>query len=256
MKKILLSSTTFLLFISLFAQNKGLKNEAFYVLDKDWKGTDIKKAVYLLRSYQINDTCWHWDTYNMYGPLIKVEHYKDKDGTIPHGDFVYYNKTGTRDSIIEFKNGLQHGDADFYNDTGKIVVQKKYRNGELYQIIDILKEDSIRQLKQKEDVDVTDTTEIESEFNGGIGTWARYLNKNITYPERALNNNIKGTVVVKFIIDKEGVPSNIEIAKSVEFSLDEESMRLIRQSPNWVPAKQKGKKVKSYKSQPITYSFR
>ncbi|TAH01920.1 MAG: TonB family protein, partial [Sphingobacteriales bacterium] len=58
---------------------------------------------------------------------------------------------------------------------------------------------------------------------------------------------------IQFIVDKEGNIEDIEMVKSVEFTIDEEAMRLIRQSPQWAPAVQNGKKVKSYKIQPITF---
>jgi hypothetical protein len=54
-------------------------------------------------------------------------------------------------------------------------------------------------------------------------------------------------------VNTEGVLEDIEIYKSVEFSLDEESVRMIVKSPRWTPAVQYGKKVKSYKRQPIVY---
>lgn len=79
--------------------------------------------------------------------------------------------------------------------------------------------------------------------------------KKLTYPVRAMNSNVDGTVIVRFIINADGSVSDMEIFKSVKFSLDEESIQLIKQSPSWVPAEQNGKKVKSYKRQPITFKL-
>ena len=57
--------------------------------------------------------------------------------------------------------------------------------------------------KDEEDYDKTFTkVEIESEFPGGAAAWLRYLNKNLRYPDDAVNNEIQGTVVVQFIVDK------------------------------------------------------
>ena len=59
--------------------------------------------------------------------------------------------------------------------------------------------------KVVEDYDRTFTkVEIESEYPGGQPAWLRYLNKNFRYPEDATNNEIQGTVIVQFIVDKEG----------------------------------------------------
>jgi periplasmic protein TonB len=248
-KKILLLLTFAVLFVFCRAQNlPGNKEETFYALDKDWKGTVIEKAAYLLRSYKLNDTCWHWDTYQIYGPLVSVEHFKDKDGAIPHGKFIYYNKSGRQDSSVEFKDGLRDGDTDFYNDTGAVTFVKKYIRGNLYKVIDVQKENA-----SKKDTTVANPVEKESEFKGGISSWARYLNKNLTYPVRAINNNAQGKVVLRFVVDTAGLASDIEIVQSVEFSLDEEALRIIKQSPPWTPAEINGRKVKSYKAQPILF---
>ena len=107
--------------------------------------------------------------------------------------------------------------------------------------------------KDNTDYDKTFTkVEIESEYPGGMAAWQRYLQKNLQYPEEAQNNEIQGQVVVKFIVDKEGKVSEVE-AISGPNELREEAVRVIRKSGNWTPAIQNGRKVKSYKSQPIKF---
>jgi protein TonB len=60
-------------------------------------------------------------------------------------------------------------------------------------------------------------------------------------------------VVIQFIVDKEGHVVSPEISQSVEYSIDQEALRLIKKSPFWQPAMLDGKIVKSYKKQPITF---
>jgi periplasmic protein TonB len=103
----------------------------------------------------------------------------------------------------------------------------------------------------------TDSTfakvEFESEFPGGAAGWRTYLTENLHYPKKAVRKNIQGTVVVQFIVGKDGKVSDVQVIRSVDPLLDEEAMRLIKNSPNWTPALQSGKKVKSYKKQPIIF---
>jgi len=107
--------------------------------------------------------------------------------------------------------------------------------------------------KDNTDYDKTFTkVEIESDYPGGIAAWARYLTKNLNYPEEAQNSEIQGTVIVKFIVDKEGKVSDVE-AISGPNELRDEAVRVIKKSGNWIPAVQNGRKVKSYKSQPINF---
>lgn len=96
--------------------------------------------------------------------------------------------------------------------------------------------------------------EIESQYPGGFAAWLRYLNKNFRYPDDALNNNIQGTVLVQFIVDKLGNVSNVEVISGPDQGgLREEAVRVIKKSGQWLPAIQNGVKVKSYKRQPVVF---
>jgi periplasmic protein TonB len=107
--------------------------------------------------------------------------------------------------------------------------------------------------KDEEDWDKTFTkVEIESDYPGGQGAWLRYLQKNLQYPQDAIDNEIQGTVTVQFIVDKEGAVSDVE-AISGPNELRSEAVRVIKKSGKWEPAVQNGRKVKSYKKQPITF---
>jgi protein TonB len=111
--------------------------------------------------------------------------------------------------------------------------------------------------KDNEDYDKTFTkVEIESEFPGGAGAWLRYLNKNLRYPDDAVNNEIQGTVIVQFIVDKEGNVSDVTpISGPDDGGLREEAVRVIKKSGKWTPAVQNGRQVKSYKKQPIVFKL-
>ena len=107
--------------------------------------------------------------------------------------------------------------------------------------------------KEEEDWDKTFTkVEIESEYPGGAAAWQRYLIKTLRYPQEAQDNEVQGTVVVQFIVDKAGVVSEVE-AISGPKELRDEAVRVIKKSGQWTPAVQNGRQVKSYKKQPIVF---
>ncbi len=107
--------------------------------------------------------------------------------------------------------------------------------------------------KVEEDWDKTFTkVEIESEYPGGSAAWQRYLNKTLRYPQDAIDNEIQGTVVIQFIVDKEGNVSEVEAISGPE-ELRSEAVRVIKKSGKWTPAVQNGRQVKSYKKQPIVF---
>lgn len=247
------SSILYLLLLS-FAQPLLAQDEKdqLFALDENWKGTDYKNARYLYHVKKLSDTCWQWDSYNVMGPLIKTEYYKDKDASIAHGQFYFYNEKGRVDSIHTYSNGIAEGSFYYTNDTGAIVIEKKFHNGILIETIDKLKKAPEAKKDSLKSAEFT-MIEVEAEFPGSLGGWRKFLEKNLNYPERAINNNKQGTVVVQFIVDTEGKILEPRIYKSVEYSLDEEALRIIRKSPRWIPAVQNGKKVKAYRRQPIVF---
>ena len=92
--------------------------------------------------------------------------------------------------------------------------------------------------------------EIEAEYPGGPAAWQRYLNRNLRYPQEAIDNEVSGSILVQFVVDKEGNVSNVEKVSGPE-ALGAEAVRVIRKSGKWSPAMQGGCYVKSLKKQPF-----
>jgi protein TonB len=94
--------------------------------------------------------------------------------------------------------------------------------------------------------------EIESTYRGGITAWQRFLVRNFRVPEAAaIDQPTTATVTVRFIVDTAGNVSNVEALSGPDL-LRQEAVRVIRKSGQWMPAIQNGRKVRSYKQQPIT----
>lgn len=226
--------------------------DKYYAYDKNWNGvTSMDSATYFSRVRKISDTCWEVHNYNLVGPMISKEVYKDEQNKVAHGTWVFYKPTGYMDSVCDFVDNYAQGSWYYFNDTGRAYKEKKFQRGRLVEVIDLIKRDSIREANGGNAQ--FEIVEKESEFKGAINGWRKYLERKLNYPERALKGNIQGMVVVQFVVDTEGKIGMIDLYKSVELSLDDEAKRLIITSPAWEPAVLNGKKVKSYKRQPIVF---
>lgn len=104
--------------------------------------------------------------------------------------------------------------------------------------------------------DVVVFAEQEATFPGGWDKWKKFLNKNLKYPKRAKRMGISGTVFLSFIVDKNGVISDIEVLRAVGGGLDEEAIRVLKASPKWNPGLQRGRPVKSRMSIRIAFTLR
>jgi periplasmic protein TonB len=91
-----------------------------------------------------------------------------------------------------------------------------------------------------------------AEFQGGMGAFGKFLQKNLKYPEAAQRANVSGKIYMEFIVETDSTLSNYNILKSVGFGVDEEAIRVLKLSPKWIPAKYKGKNVRSRFTLPLT----
>jgi TonB family protein len=96
--------------------------------------------------------------------------------------------------------------------------------------------------------------EVESQFPGGDTVFHEFLQKNLRYPQEAVDKEISGTVIVQFVVDQAGVLKDVE-ALTGPIELRSEAVRVIQKSAHWLPARQNGRFVKSYKKQPIVFKL-
>ena len=100
---------------------------------------------------------------------------------------------------------------------------------------------------------------IEAEYKkGGYPGFYRYIKRNMIYPEDAKANKLEGTVYVKFIITETGQvdPDYLIVVRGVNDSLDEEAIRLIKESGPWKPATDYGLPRAIVKIMPIKFSLK
>jgi protein TonB len=110
--------------------------------------------------------------------------------------------------------------------------------------------------KDETDYEQTFTkVEVEASFKGGEGAWRKYLERNLNASAPVDNGANPGsyTVVVQFIVDKEGNISDVKALSNHGYGMEEEAVRVIKRGPKWEPAIQNGRQVKAYRKQPITF---
>lgn len=99
----------------------------------------------------------------------------------------------------------------------------------------------------------------KAEFIGGNEEMIKFLSENVKYPEDVLQANEKGAnihgrVYVKFVVEKDGSISDVEVVRSVHLSLDAESVRVVKlMSGKWTPATEREKPVRSKFTLPFVF---
>ena len=84
-----------------------------------------------------------------------------------------------------------------------------------------------------------------------------FIYQNINYPNVARENNIEGTVVIRFVVDKNGKISQAEIVREIGGGCGEEALRVVRKMNEmpvrWSPGKQRGRPVNVYFTLPVKF---
>ena len=93
------------------------------------------------------------------------------------------------------------------------------------------------------------------EFPGGEDAKMRFLNGNIRYPGRAVERGVQGTVIVAFVVEKDGSITDVKVDRSVSKELDEEAVRVVKLMPKWIPGTIDGKPARTQNKVPIRWTI-
>lgn len=85
--------------------------------------------------------------------------------------------------------------------------------------------------------DVADVVTQWPEFPGGGQSFLKYLDKMGKALASSLPGNMKkANVVVEFIVDADGVPTNFKVVQGVDQDFNDELITVLEQMPTWQPA--------------------
>lgn len=113
----------------------------------------------------------------------------------------------------------------------------------------------VPKLNVNSDSVIFERVEIEASFPGGENAWREFLQNNLRAETPATFGAPEGryTVLIQFIVDKEGKLSEFKPLTRYGYGMENEVIRLLKKSPLWTPAQQNGRKVKAYRRQPVTF---
>ncbi|MBR7157471.1 MAG: TonB family protein [Bacteroidales bacterium] len=91
------------------------------------------------------------------------------------------------------------------------------------------------------------------------GTYNNFQNwvfNNVKYPEEAREKKLEGRVYVSFVVDEKGKVTNVTVVEGCHKVLDQEAVRVISSSPDWLPATMNGVSVPTTHTFPLIFQFR
>jgi antitoxin component YwqK of YwqJK toxin-antitoxin module len=243
MIRILLSATVFLLPIQLFSQEKAVIK--YY--DSAWSQTPKESAFYSAE-------------FNKEGNLYKCTAYWVNSKKLNAvGFFADTSLAQPRNLLINYYENGQMQDSTWYNGNSQPkFAYHYYQNGKLLarHFNDPKTNKEITEGFDEQGMLITDFIYArEAEFPQGNTAWSRFIAKNLNTQVPIKNGAPYGNyqVMILFVIDKNGEVSIIKPETNNGYGMEEEAIRVIRNSPRWNPLISLGEAKNAYRRQPITF---
>lgn len=102
---------------------------------------------------------------------------------------------------------------------------------------------------------ILDYPDKDALFPGGAAEMMKWIQANMNYPQMAIANDDQGKVYVKFVVEKNGSISQVEIERGVSPELDKEAKRVIKRMPKWIPGEANAKAARTRCRIPIVFTL-
>lgn len=247
-KKIKLIALILIGFLSLV---KG-QDTTYVYFDQDWQNTKSKKAKYILRQTK-QEKGFLEELSTSKGLKIYSIECSSINPYIEDGISLCYDDNGNLIEKGYFKDGYPTGIWSHINpETGKID-SINYTN--------VNKNNILNKNRPNEDVFVvvekmpTFPNNSDIKNNENKLDFTQYLNSKRYYPEIAKKRGIRGSVILFFVVDKDGNICDISLPDVLRSKiLETEALRIMQDLPKWNPGEQNGKKIGVRLTVPIRFN--
>lgn len=140
----------------------------------------------------------------------------------------------------------------------KVATKKEMITKQKKRDLKFTKDDKEISVKERSTTDnVLDVAPKMPEYPGGITALKKFFDSHINYPADAKQKKVKGFVVLKFIVEKDGSISNITVIKKGKLpSLDKEAVRVCKLVKGFKPARDENNNaVRVYFTYPVSFDL-
>ena len=94
---------------------------------------------------------------------------------------------------------------------------------------------------------------LPPQYPGGDEAMNKFVEDNLVYPASAQKDNISGRVIVRFLVDTAGIPTNIHIQQGLTPDCNLAAMEVVKKMPLWQPATRDKKKTTGFVTVPVVF---
>ena len=100
-----------------------------------------------------------------------------------------------------------------------------------------------------------DAVEVLPKFPGGTEALLSFIKDNLKYPQKAIDEQTEGRVIIRFVVNSNGEISDPTILKGINKNLDQAAIDVINKLPRWKPGQQDGQPVSVRFTLPIVFKL-
>lgn len=108
---------------------------------------------------------------------------------------------------------------------------------------------------QTQDTTIYQSVEIMPEPPGGMTAMRQWIGANYNYPQAAIDNEESGLLEVKFVVERDGSLTDIQVVRDLGHGTGEEAVRILQRARKWSPGIQNGRPVRVSYRMPIQLSL-
>lgn len=114
-------------------------------------------------------------------------------------------------------------------------------------------DDNGRGISEPGNQDLVASPDAPPQFPGGDAGLRNYINRHLFYPSAAYQNNIRGVVMVRFVIETDGSVSGVAVTRSLGPDCDAAAIRVVEDMPFWTAARKNNTSVRTAVTLPINF---
>ncbi|MGN0007980.1 MAG: energy transducer TonB [Alistipes sp.] len=121
--------------------------------------------------------------------------------------------------------------------------------------VDIVQQVAVADEEIEEEQIFVKVEKMPTFMGGDLSKFRSWVASKLRYPQLAQENNITGRVLLKFVVEKDGTLTNIQVLQSPDKSLSDEAIRVLKTSPKWEPGKQRNQSVRVFYTLPVDFQL-
>ncbi len=108
---------------------------------------------------------------------------------------------------------------------------------------------------KEEEVMENELVEVQAQYPGGETALLAFVNKNVVYPSIAQEQELQGTVILRFKVNSDGTVGDVVVRKSLSKECDQAAVKVVRQLKRFVPARSQGRPVPVWFTLPVRFQI-